>query len=321
MKQPIIAAMRALTSAYILSMLLWQASSASEHTTADDQPTTLTYNGQAIAKLQEVFDNTNDLNYKENSLVLRRLVEQEHADPNIKYRGDSGSLLYEATTKNDTAFVVSLMAHRADPNPSRLGNPIFTAKSTEVAQLLVNAKADIHALGFCNGNVLHHAAMYGASAEVITFWYNAGVNAHLKNNLRNTPLLTLFQSRYITPDKIVPFLWTETDVTSKDTRYIETLEECSPSTAVSFKALITVVPQVKAEKAARYEQTKALLINHLNQDVMPLVMGYTSPLSGPLYDVRYFKQDIEPRMLAGVAAEEANNRSSKRIKVSPQVQS
>jgi ankyrin repeat protein len=209
MKQPIIAAMRTLTSAYILSVLLWHGSSASEHTTTDDQPEALVYNPEATAKLQEVFNATNDRNYTENSPVLGRLVKDEHADPNIKQYGSSDSLLRDATLRDNAPLVEVLLTHRANPNPLDIYNPIFTAKSAAVVKLLVDAKADIHALSRIRQNVLHEAAMYGAPADVITFWCNAGVNLHLKDFCETTPLQTLLTGNNTTGDRMAPFLWAE----------------------------------------------------------------------------------------------------------------
>ncbi|MBS1987120.1 hypothetical protein JST99_04285 [Candidatus Dependentiae bacterium] len=309
MKQPIIAAMRTLTSAYILSMLLWHGSSASEHTTPDDQLQPLVYNPEATAKLQKLFNPCNYFNYTENRDVFRQLVEQDHADPNINKHGFS--LLCNATQKNDAPLVASLLTHRADPNPPGDDKPIFTAKSTEVAQLLVNAKADIHALKRSRENALHTA--YDASAGVIAVLCNAGVNLHLKDRMLRTPLQRLLASNYATGDRIAPFLWMNTNFAKEENYEIGHITMRSPGKAETFKALRTIVPQVKAKKTAGHEQTKKSLTLYLNQDIMPSVMSYTGQLPGHLYDVRYFKEDIEPHMLAMIAAEERINRSYKRI--------
>lgn len=312
MKQPIITAMRRLTSAYILSMLLWQTSSASEHATTDDQPTTLTYNAEATAELQEVFNAATDFDYSKKSPIFRQLVEEGQANPNIKKIDQEFSLLYKAVLHNDIPFVTSLLDHRADPNPPGNAKPIFAAKSVEVAKLLMNAnkndKKAINASNFFGRNVLHDAALYGAPAEMITFWCETGVDLHLKDRSGHTPLQRLLITNYATEDRIAAFLWAEANFTSKDEEEaIKVLTKHSPEMTPTFKTLITVVPQVKIEKY------RPLLTHHLNRDIAPLVMGYTSPL----YDVRYFEQDIESRMRAMLAAEEASTRISKRIKVSP----
>lgn len=287
---------------------------ASEQTSPDAvQAKTFIYDPIATQKLQQLYKAINDLNYKEHSNTLKKLVENEDADPNIVEF--SKPFLCDVVQKNDVGFVEVLLARKASPNPPGDKHPLSYAKTAQMAQLLVNNKADLHVSCFLDGNLLHDAAIRGRSAQVIAFLCNAGVNYNLQDKHNESPLHRLFSSSF--PEnrmrKTAPFLWKQADLSSKNNKCktpADVLQEDSPELVPQFEALVKVVPETRNDKPQEYRQIRSLLTQPITPNLAGIVIDYMGLQSGILYSDEYWDA-IEGRMLAAVEASKASPKRSR----------
>lgn len=111
------------------------------------------------------------------------------ADPNL---GDASGTppIYPAVWADDAATVRLLLARgaRVNPAPGKNGyTPLHSAKSTNVATMLIEAGAVVDALNDSNQSPLHYCAGEGKT-DVVAVLLAAGANPNLKDKDGKTPL-------------------------------------------------------------------------------------------------------------------------------------
>lgn len=294
------------------------------------QPTPLTYSEEATAWLKEKYAHMyRSDNYQEYRNQLKKLVEEDNADPNV---GIFDPLLSLAVAHNDYEFTQSLLAHKADPNEQRrFSYPIDQAETPEMAQLLIDNKADPH-IENRSGNVLHSAVRTNKTTQMVAFWCTMGVDASLQNKVdSSTPLHALFLSTLNSDENesnakkhlaenTAALLWSGADVNRKNRpgkNPLQLLRSLSPELAPSMQARMTIVPQVKQEKEQEYAQgimqTVAPLVR--SEDVAKIVITLMGPLVPLSWDPHYMpeiERRVREKMI--VAMPEASRKASKRLR-------
>lgn len=293
----------------VLVCALLALNSQSAHAADAPQATPLTYSEEGTAWLKEEYSHmyrSND--YQEHRDRLKKLVEENNANPNLVI---VDPLLSVAVAHNDYEFAQSLLAHKANPNILRLGYPINQAETPEMAQLLIDNKADPH-VEDRSGNVLHNAVRTNKSPEMVAFWCNVGVKTSLSNKYDlSTPLHMLFlralssdenesNAKKDLAENTSALLWNGADATSKDRQMenpLQLLRSLAPDLAPSMEPRMAIVPRVKQEKEQEYEQgimqTVAPLVR--SKDVAKVVIALMGPLVPLPWDPQYLPE-IEHRV-------------------------
>ncbi|KAF8204376.1 ankyrin repeat-containing domain protein [Mycena galopus ATCC 62051] len=122
------------------------------------------------------------------NLELSKYLLAEGADVNFHSARDGRPPLYHAAAHNHLDMVQFLIASGADPNNyGKLCIPLFAACNTDVAQVLLDAGANLHAEDRDGYNILG-AAVTGADLEMARFFLERGVDPNHEDFDGETPL-------------------------------------------------------------------------------------------------------------------------------------
>ncbi len=316
------------TRRFVLICALLVLNSQSAHAADAPQPAPLTYSEEGTSWLKKEYATmTRSGNYWNHRDQLKKCVEEDKANPNMGLL--STQLLNTVVAHNDYEFTLSLLAHKADPNTPWFNYPIYHAETPEMAQLLIDNKADPHVENR-SGNVLHNAARTQASPQMVAFWCNRGINHSLRNKVDlETPLHTLFfntlsadesNAEKHLAENTAALLWSGADINSKNMLAqtpLQLLISLASDLKPTMQARMTIVPQVKQEKEQEYAQgimqTVAPLVR--SKDVAKLVIAFMGPLLPLSWDPHYLPEiERRAREKMIVAMPEPSKKTPKRLR-------
>lgn len=266
----------------VISQALAITRTQDRHTRQDKS---FTYDPVATATLQQLIDNLNDATYPAMKDQLNQFVRQNNPDPNIKSLNTP--LLASAINYNDVSFTELLLSRGASLKIAHPPSYLSRARTTKMAQLLIDHKADPHAVNSSNEHLLHTAASIHKPAEMLILFANI-VDVNHQNWQRQSPLHKLFASlnKKSSTEEVVnltaPLIWENARFDTKDRddkTPLDLLQINHPALVIPIQTLRKVIPYVKKEKDLAYQTTMKPLLNpllgqHVPNPMVDLVVKY-----------------------------------------------
>lgn len=141
------------------------------------------YNRRNTAQLQKLFNEVDDLTWREKrsgmmSLVIRR------ADPNIVKQFDDSPLLHDVVMQDDIEFAECLLDRNADPNspnPEK-ETPLFFARSAAMIALLADRGANYNHRLPNGDDLFKNAIVHDFPKECFNKLHELNVNSKKQKN-------------------------------------------------------------------------------------------------------------------------------------------